>query len=84
MHNCYDCVYMLVGEKSNDTQSPAYLPAIFDSTKERFSGTKATQMLRRYEAVKRRQQKKDELELEAAEAAEQLRVHIASSKPVRL
>ena len=70
-------MHTFVGEKSNDPQSPAYVPSIFDSTKEHFSGPRVAQMLRRYEAVKRRQQKKDELE-----AAESLRlILVESSSP---
>ena len=69
-------MHTLAGEKSNDPQSPAYVPSIFDSTKDSFSDTKVTQMLRRYESIKRRQQRRDELE-----AAESLCVVSESSSP---
>ena len=48
----------------------------FHLTKDSFSDTKVTQMLRRYESIKRRQQRRDELE-----AAESLCVLSESSSP---
>ena len=45
----------LVGEKSEDPQSPSYVPSIFGST----TPTKSRQQLRRYESLKCRRQRKE-------------------------
>ena len=42
------CTHTFGGEKSNDPQSPVYVPSIFDSNKEHFIGPRAAQILRRY------------------------------------
>ena len=54
---------IFIGEKSDDPQSPAYAPSIFDTQLDPVvSSTTVMQQQRRYEAVKRRQQRKDEME----------------------
>ena len=63
------CTVLLLGRKSEDPLSPAYIPSLFSFTpspKKR----RAEQGLERYEVAKRRRQEKDRIE--AADALEAL------------
>ena len=66
------------GEKSDDPQSPAYIPSLFDELKPQEERL-ANQKLKRYEAVKRREQQRDCLLTSTAEHTEIL---TANSQPI--
>ena len=66
------------GEKSDDPQSPAYTPSLFGELKPQEERL-ANQKLKRYEAVKRREQQRDCLLTSTAEHTE---IMTANSQPI--